>query len=176
MPISQQVTLDLTSSSYRDNCDRLRYLEQKQRELCALSQNILTVSGLPEHSSTRSLTCSNPHALLHSLAEMLRRSVLLLLTNLHAYSPAYSFVLVLLSLSQAYSLAYSSVLVLLALSQAYSLTYSFVHIFTWPLTRFLFRSRVHSPFDKLTGLFVNLCFRQSLQLSSQKYNVPSSQH
>ncbi|XP_023707581.2 protein Wnt-1-like, partial [Cryptotermes secundus] len=46
MPNSQQGTLDLTSNSYRDNCDRLLYLEEKQRELCALSQNILTSLGL----------------------------------------------------------------------------------------------------------------------------------
>lgn len=85
MPNSQQGTLDLTSTSYRDNCDRLLYLEEKQRELCALSQNILTVS----HSSTSSLThfptqslatffASShvyllPYSLTHSLPLMLSR-------------------------------------------------------------------------------------------------------
>lgn len=63
MPNSQQVALDLTSTSYRDHCDRLRYLEEKQRELCALSQNILTVSGL----STDSLT----YPLLRTLTRLL---------------------------------------------------------------------------------------------------------
>jgi hypothetical protein len=65
MPNSQQGSLDLTSSSYRDNCDRLLYLEEKQREMCALSQNILTVSR-----SSTSLLCILPHSPHCSLPQM----------------------------------------------------------------------------------------------------------
>ena len=61
MPNSQHGTFDLSSSSYRENCNRLRYLEEKQRELCALSQNILTVS----HSQTCSRIASAHDVLLH---------------------------------------------------------------------------------------------------------------
>lgn len=38
-----QSTLELTPTSYKDHCKRLYYLVEKQRELCGLSQNILSV-------------------------------------------------------------------------------------------------------------------------------------
>ena len=43
-PSVYQSTLELTPTSYKDHCKRLYYLVEKQRELCGLSQNVLTVS------------------------------------------------------------------------------------------------------------------------------------
>ena len=42
-PSVYQSTLELTPTSYKDHCKRLYYLVEKQRELCGLSQNVLSV-------------------------------------------------------------------------------------------------------------------------------------
>ncbi|XP_069702535.1 protein Wnt-4-like [Periplaneta americana] len=41
MPNGRQDSLDVSASSHKENCERLRFLEERQRELCALSQNVL---------------------------------------------------------------------------------------------------------------------------------------
>lgn len=45
MPSSQHSAIELTPSAYKDNCHRLEYLVDKQRELCGLSDKILAVSS-----------------------------------------------------------------------------------------------------------------------------------
>jgi len=45
-PSVYQSTLEMTPTSYKDHCKRLFYLVEKQRELCGLSQNVLTTISL----------------------------------------------------------------------------------------------------------------------------------
>ncbi|XP_046458173.1 protein Wnt-4-like [Daphnia pulex] len=45
-PSVYQSTLELTPTSYKDHCKRLYYLVEKQRELCGLSQNVLSTISL----------------------------------------------------------------------------------------------------------------------------------
>ena len=51
-PSVYQSTLEMTPTSYKDHCKRLFYLVEKQRELCGLSQNVLTVSPTIIHPSS----------------------------------------------------------------------------------------------------------------------------